>query len=63
LEDKSPMSSIFLPFFRGQKTSFFCCFLAQKSAQNHNKLWSNSTFYPQNHISSSLPRTQRALSV
>ena len=38
------MSSIFLPFFRGQKTSFFRLFFAQNSDQNHYMLWSNPTF-------------------
>lgn len=47
------MSSIFSPFFRGQKTSFFCCFLTPKSAPNHYILWSISTFSHPNHYASS----------
>jgi len=39
------MSSIFSPFFGGQKTSFFCCFLDPKSAQNHYMLWPTPIFF------------------
>lgn len=39
--------------FRGQKTSFFRCFLTPKSAPNYYMLCPNLTFSCQNHILSS----------
>jgi hypothetical protein len=48
-----PMSSIFSPILRGQKTSFFRCFSAPNSVQNHYMSWSNSTFSHPNHYASS----------
>lgn len=48
-----PMASIFLPFFRGQETSFFRLFFARNSGFDHNILWSKPTFSPSNHNTSS----------
>jgi hypothetical protein len=37
----SSMSTIFSPFFRGQKRLFFCSFFVPFLLQNHYMLWSN----------------------